>query len=647
MSAVIAVIGTGRLAEMVIRQLSETYKVVCNRDFRSEIPASASLCLVMSDEFRPSDHQAAAEVLYKTNKPWLVGFVASSEGAAGPLVRPGITGCSLCAQNRQMEAESGREESIIRLMALWKDGVIRLDPTISDAAIWQLGCFIRDEVRLFLQGKTARTEKRIYLLDLHSFTGSLHRFLPDPACPVCGSLSEDSPDSARITLLPRAKMHKDAYRSKSSDELAETLIEAYEDERTGLLHTKTKDSQSPFCDVLVTLPSGTGNEITAGRSHSYKKSGDTAILEGLERYCGMMPRGKRIVVKSSYREVRQQALHLVSAGLYSEEQYASPDFPFEKFDEEAVIPWVWGQSLTEDRPILVPQELAYYGTVSGARFVMEGSNGCAVGGNMEEAILHGLLEVVERDAFLLAWYARMPIPRLEPDTAQDTELMLMIERVRAVSGFDVALFNATTENRIPSIWAVAKNRKNTGANLICAAGAHLDPVRAAKSAIFELAGHAAYLDDMYNTRGEEFSRMLNEPELVAEMPDHACLYTVPGAEARFDFLFESGREARSFTEEFKWMPTHSDLTEDLKSVLQQFRKLGLDIIVVDQTAPELSHLGLRCVKVIIPGMLPMSFGHPFQRLTGLDRWRKVPVELGYATRELTEEDLNPHPHPFL
>jgi ribosomal protein S12 methylthiotransferase accessory factor len=88
------------------------------------------------------------------------------------------------------------------------------------------------------------------------------------------------------------------------------------------------------------------------------------------------------------------------------------------------------------------------------------------------------------------------------------------------------------------------------------------------------------------------------------------------------------------------------LTDDLKDILQVFRRLNLDVIVVDQTTPELLRNGLYCVKVLIPGMLPMTFGHRLARLEGLDRVLRVPVELGYAKQPLTREQLNPHPHPF-
>jgi ribosomal protein S12 methylthiotransferase accessory factor len=77
-----------------------------------------------------------------------------------------------------------------------------------------------------------------------------------------------------------------------------------------------------------------------------------------------------------------------------------------------------------------------------------------------------------------------------------------------------------------------------------------------------------------------------------------------------------------------------------------FRRLNLEVIVVDQTTPEVKRMGLHCVKVIIPGMLPMTFGYHLTRLDGLERVLRVPMELGYARKPLTREQLNPHPHPF-
>jgi ribosomal protein S12 methylthiotransferase accessory factor len=130
------------------------------------------------------------------------------------------------------------------------------------------------------------------------------------------------------------------------------------------------------------------------------------------------------------------------------------------------------------------------------------------------------------------------------------------------------------------------------------------------------------------------------------MDDHSMLYGLPEAEERLSFLLDNSRPLHQFWEEFKRGPQHDDLTEDLRDVLQKLRKYNLDVIVVDQSTPETKRNGLYCVKVLIPGMLPMTFGHHLKRISGLDRVLKVPAELGYAKEPLQPGQLNPHPHPF-
>jgi ribosomal protein S12 methylthiotransferase accessory factor len=134
--------------------------------------------------------------------------------------------------------------------------------------------------------------------------------------------------------------------------------------------------------------------------------------------------------------------------------------------------------------------------------------------------------------------------------------------------------------------------------------------------------------------------------LVWGMEDHSMLYGLPQAEERLQFLLEENRPLRTFEEEFKPTLIQPDLTEDLRLILQVFRQLKLDVIVVDQSTPELTRNGLHCVKVLIPGMLPISFGHHLTRVTGLERVLQVPAELGYAKEPLLQEQLNSHPHPF-
>ncbi|RBP96069.1 ribosomal protein S12 methylthiotransferase accessory factor [Cytobacillus firmus] len=646
MSAVVVVVGEGLLADSVCRELPAEYKVVRHMNFEPELPAGTDLILVVHDTWMPSVHKKAEEVSRTSGIPWLRGFVSFGEGVIGPFVHPSAPGCSQCADNRKLLAGRDREEMWeLQQRVEGSSGLMR-DAWASSTGLLQMSYLLLSEVQRVLGGSLADLERRMYLVSLKTLKSTCHFILPDSMCPVCSSLPEDSQEAARITIKPSPKISADSYRCRSLEELDQTLVKNYLDPRTGLLNGKMYDFTPPFADVVVNLPMFRGDEGVAGRTHSYKVSELTAILEGLERSCGISPRGKRTSVYDSFRNLEDQALNPVKVGVHADEQYARPYFPFKKFNPDIPMNWVWGYSFLQERPILVPELLAYYSLGCGNGFVYETSNGCALGGSLEEAILYGILEVVERDSFLMTWYGQLSLPRLDPYSSNDRELQLMIDRVRTVAGYDLHLYNATMEHGIPSVWAMAKNRRKKGLNIICAAGAHLDPVRAVKSAVHELAGMMGTLDEKLEENKEEFLRMLQDSSLVGKMDDHGMLYGLPQAEERLKFLLDENRPLRTFSEEFKRERRHDDLTDDLQDLLQALHLKNLDVIVVDQTTPEIKRSGLHCVKVLIPGMLSMTFGHHLTRVTGLNRVLKVPMELGYVKEPFTVEQLNPHPHPF-
>ncbi|PLR89832.1 TOMM precursor leader peptide-binding protein [Bacillus sp. T33-2] len=646
MSTVVDVVGEGVLVDLVCTKLSNQYRVVRHADFEAGVSEATDLVLVLQDAWNPSLHLKAEQVLRHTGIPWLRGFVSFGEGVVGPLVNVSRPGCSQCADMRRLMAGRERKEMWEIQHNLAVNGGISHDAWASRTGLLQMAYLLESEVQRILDRGQAYSKERVCLINLKTLKSSWHSFLPDPLCPVCSELPDDSAEAARIKLQPSPKTSIDSYRCRTMDDLSEVLIKDYLDNRTGLLNWKMYDMVPPFADVSVNLPLLMGDEGAAGRTHSYSVSESTAILEGLERYCGLSPRGKRTVVHDSYRNVKDQALNPKKVGVHAKEQYEQPGFPFKPFNPDQSINWVWGYSFLQERPILVPELLAYYSLGCGQGFVYETSNGCALGGSLEEAIFHGILEVVERDSFLMTWYAQLTLPPLGVNSANDQELQLMVDRIREVGGYDLYMFNSTMENGIPSILTLAKNRKQKGLNIICAAGAHLDPVRAVKSAVHELAAMMMTLDEKFEANEQEYVRMFHDSSLVKKMDDHGMLYGLRQSEERLQFLLSNNRPMQTFENEFKLKTRHTDLTDDLKDILEKFRRLNLDVIVVNQTTPETIRNGLHCVKVLIPGMLPMTFGHHLTRLTGLDRVLNVPNELGYTDQPLTVEQLNPHPHPF-
>ncbi|MNJ30518.1 YcaO-like family protein [compost metagenome] len=641
----VVIVGEGILADAVYKRMSE-FLPVRRKDFSETIPVT-DLVLVLEEQDSSSIYLEAEQVLRPRGIPWLCAYISLGEGVVGPLIHPGKFGCFQCAETRLALAGSNRQEVDEMLMKLVSpDYAPNYTAELSPAGSGYLAHIIAAEATKVLRGDKANTEEHVYLIDLKNLSSTIHYVLPVGTCSVCGQLPDDSPELAKISLQKCLKVNN-TYRCRAMSDLQQVLLRDYWDSRTGVFNDKKWSLSSSFAGAAINLPLGFYDEITGGRSHSFVDSELAGILEGLERYCGVAVRGKRTVVHGSYSQFKGAAIDPSTVGLHAEGRYEQPDFPFIPFDPDAPMEWVWGYSFLEERPVLIPHLLAYYSLGGGGGFVYETSNGCAVGNSIEEAVLHGIFEVVERDAFLITWYAQLHVSRLDYISSGDSELVLMIQRLRAVTGYEVSLYNMTMENGIPSIWALAKGGTEQCVNLLCAAGAHLDPVQAAKSAIHELAVMIPTVERRWEERRLEAEAMFGDSELVQYMEDHSLLYSLPQAERRLHFLLEDSRPLCTFAEEFPSVPAHEDLTDDLRQVLQIFRRLQMDVIVIDQSSSETRRNGLRCVKVLIPGMLPMTFGHHLTRLSGLERVLEIPMKLGYVNHTLTPQELNPYPHPFL
>jgi ribosomal protein S12 methylthiotransferase accessory factor len=73
---------------------------------------------------------------------------------------------------------------------------------------------------------------------------------------------------------------------------------------------------------------------------------------------------------------------------------------------------------------------------------------------------------------------------------------------------------------------------------------------------------------------------------------------------------------------------------------------GLEVLAADQTTPEATAAGLRCVRVIVPGLIPITFGHLHRRVTGLPRLTDGPVGVPYPSKLAAGAEVGDVPHPF-
>jgi ribosomal protein S12 methylthiotransferase accessory factor len=642
---VIGIIGEGQLAEQTTKALEMLYNVLpLGTAWKEKSWKEADLLLVLSDNWEAFLHREIQHIVSSTSIPWLRCFIQFGEGIIGPLVQNKST-CFHCADRRLLMSGKDRKEMWQLYHRFSLQSPTQSDPKISTFSLQHLKYLLIQEVAHIFDQQSNLHAKMLFV-NLNTLHTSKHNFIADPLCNICNLLPDDTATRATIHLKSNPKSAKDHFRITKFDTWKKTLKHAYYGNRTGVLMGNVYDSLSPFASASVHLPLYIGQEATAGRTHRFSDSEITAIFEGLERSCGIAPRGARTIVHDSYLHLQDNALDPQKVGTHSKEQYELPNFPFQAFDPEQKMNWVWSYCLTEQRPMLVPELLAYYSLGGGKGFVYETSNGCALGASLEEAIFHGIMEILERDAFLLTWYARLSLPRMDPFSSGNTELDLMLHRIHEVAGYEIHLFNATLEHGIPTIWAIALNKKHRGFHLICAAGTHFDPVKATKNALHELAGMMLTLDAKAEKQRAKYVNMIDKPHLVKEMPDHSMLYSIPETEHRLDFLLQQKDNIQTF-QDIKCPPmSKSDLKEDLEYVIGILQQLNMDVLVVNQTTSELQRNNLHCVKVIIPGMLPMTFGHHLTRLTGLPRVLEIPKKLGYTKNTLKMEQLNPYPHPF-
>ncbi|MFI9366024.1 TOMM precursor leader peptide-binding protein [Kitasatospora sp. NPDC053057] len=596
-------------------------------------------------------------------RPWLPVRLLAGQVVLGPaglpdrpgcLDRPGLPDRPSCPGCAELRERDNSPEPAHRELLPPDLPVPPLSPLLLDVV---RGLVADEATRLTDPAEPTDAPPRTAgaVLRVATDTGATSRstLLPHPYCPHCGALPPDSATAAVLPLPPAPKLRPDVPRTAQPDPRA--LADRYVDPVTGVIASvDTWSTPAALCATARPAPARAVHASANGYGRAFDLGSTrlAAVLEALERLGGEAPRGRRTTVTARFRDVADHAVDPQRFGLHHPEQHGLPGFPFAPYTPERELRWVWGYSLGRGEPVLVPESYVYYNRGHhDDTFVFETSNGCALGNCPAEAALHGLLEVAERDAFLLTWYARLPVPEVDLASAADRRIPLLAELARHRLGYRLRAFATATEHRVPAFWVLAEadpaagSAAPRGLNLLCGAGTGLSAERALLRSLAELTGFLSGADRRHDP--DRARRMLADPGEVRTMDDHATLYGHPAARERLGFLGAGAPPVPLATvaAATPW-PEHRDLVADLTELVGRFTATGLDVVVVDQTSAEHRAGGLSCVKVLVPGTLPMTFGHRFRRTHGLPRLLTVPRLLGHRDRDLTPAELNPDPHPF-
>jgi ribosomal protein S12 methylthiotransferase accessory factor len=632
MRPLVEIVGSGRVGRALLARLPALLPEA--RFEGAAAPVSGGLAVVVTRLDRSIDAWLRQPGERLTVGLWRGLLYLGPFRAAGP-------GCFACLVSRLAGSAHGPDVDGKGDVLPAAPGI---DPPCSPRALDALCRLIAVELGARLRGEEPRTRSAVLTLDDERGELDLGSLLPDSGCPLCGPApSRRAPDWASDDG-PRCDR-----RLRTSDALA--VMSAVEDRylgpRFGLVREVQVDLQSPYGTCYLELPlKGKRAEPCIGRSSSYARARAVALLESLERYCGWRRGGPRQVITATHADLAGRAVDPSTLGLHPDDCYRLPGYPFVPYDPHQAIDWVWGHSFRRDEPVLVPARHAFYGhPPDRPTFAYEVSNGCALGANLEEATLHGLLELVERDSFLLTWYRRLALPEITTGDVPDRTVRDLLRRAELVTGASIRVFLSTREHGIPSLFAVASAHDPDGPRTLAAAAAHPDLTQALHGVLHELAGLTLRMQSILRERRAEALPMLEDARLVRKMEDHALVNCLPEARQRFSFLLD-GPPPLTFAEALERsgppLPRSTEVGRALRALVGRILDAGLDVVVVDQTMSELGPAGVRCAKVIVPGFLSMTFGHAHRRTAGLPRLH-APDPLATARPE--EVGLVPHPLP--
>ena len=236
--------------------------------------------------------------------------------------------------------------------------------------------------------------------------------------------------------------------------------------------------------------------MSSGKGSSDIQAKASGLCEGLERYSGVF-RGDEPRRRARLRELGDSVISLNHCLLFSERQYRERDawnarkshynFVPVPFDPESEIEWTPVWSLTRQEARYLPTAFCYfnYPHPKGEPFCIADSNGNAAGNTLEEAILQGFFELVERDSVALWWYNRVRRPGVDLDSFADPYLDRLREYLRG-RGRELWVLDLTSDLNVPVFAALTRDVEGPEERIVLGFGAHLDAHVALMRAVTEM-----------------------------------------------------------------------------------------------------------------------------------------------------------------
>ncbi|MCW2693111.1 MAG: bacteriocin biosynthesis protein [Mycobacterium sp.] len=615
----------------------------------------AALTVVLVDDYLNPELQAFNERALGAGRAWLLAKPIGGMVWAGPVFEPGRTACWFCLAARlssnqmvmtYLKQRNGLASPPVTALAdLPATRAIGARLAALQAASWFAGAL---EVPPAAAGPDAGSGYRraeVVTLDLVELGLRRHVLTRRPQCRACGDPGLQARlqrEPIRLMSRPKADVADGGHRAGSPEQ----LLAAYEPLVSPITGPVKQLVKMPMpmpglhayhAGQNFAVPMAHVSDLRAGLRSAASGKGmsdvqarASAIGEAIERYSGLY-RGDEAMITASYaglgpeRAIAPNELHQFSdAQFAARDEWNGRGSHFQRvcdpFDPEQDIAWTPVWSLTRQRMRYLPTASLFFGYPlrAGNRYAGADSNGNAAGTSLEDAVVQGFLELVERDSVALWWYNTLPRPGIDLASFGEPYFTRWQDRYREANREAWAL-DLTTDLGVPAVVTVSRRIDKPAEDILIAFGSHFDVRIAISRAMTEM---NQFLPAVLQVTADSDAYAFPDPEQqhwwrTATIADQPYLLPAPG----------TVRTAADYSD-----ASSPDLAEDVRLAQRIVEGVGMEMLVLDQTRPD---IGLPVVKVLVPGMR-----HFWARFAP-GRLYDVPVAQGWLAQPTPEAALNP------
>ena len=666
----------------------------------------ARLKVIVCDDYLDGRFAAVNRRRLEAAAPWMLVRPRGMEALFGPVFHADRQGpCWDCLAHRLRGHKEAHQ--FLRHVA-GEDAAFKpfaAEPVALEAVY---GLVSAEIVKWLVLDEAAPVDGQAISLHVGTLASSKHTVLARPQCPVCGDETLHRPDRpplpVRLTASPKLHRNSGGARAVTPEAtLARyrhlvspvsgivTWLARTTSEHDDWLHVYWAGSNPGMRSRSLSSLRRSLRSKSAGKGSTREQSEASALCEAIERHSGAFS-GDEIRTRGRFNDFAAEdgAIHPNEVQLFSDDQLDNAEsinatgHPYNivppRLDPAAEIDWTPVWSFTQGRHRYLPASMLYSMAPEqrGPADLIADSNGCAAGNTLEEAILQGFYELVERDAFAIWWYNRLSVPGVDLSSFDD-EFLASAADYYGRCEREVWMLDVTSDLGIPSFVALSRRPDAETEDIIYGAGAHADPRLAALRALCELNQCLTWLPRPGGREGGGHEGGGREgggheggghegggregggrsgPDRQSGRPGQS------GGAGPSDRTEQSGRSNRPMIDDpmaLNWWKTAriadctwlvpstdapprqgaqypvvetADTREDVECCRALVEARSMEFLVLDQTRPD---IGMPVVRVIVPGM------RHFWARFATGRLYDVPVEMGFRDKPLAEADLNPTP----